>query len=451
MTPWLFPEGRLMVTKIVFFSAVLIASPAWGQATADSENSAAMLTPPPISEVGLSTAVGAEERSNYVGGSLVLSGGYIHNLYPDTGSRTVNDSLFLIQPAVTTDHASTRSHETFAYSSSFSYYFPNNALNAINQSGSVAFQYRLSPHMNLLAGDTVTKTSDTWSQPASSDSVSGGLPSATPGIIVPFAPQLSNSAYAQLGWQLSLNDMVGGEGNTSLVSFSNNPGAQGLYDSNSRSGSGFYTHRLTDKQYIGATYQYSEIVATPKKTSGIAQANLDANNMLGFYTVYLTPTLSLSLGGGGQHYELNQAPLAPVKGWAPAGVGSLGWQGLHTAFALSYSRLVTEGAGILGIYSSNSATVSGRWQMSRNWTGNLGGNYSNLGSVAQSLAGSVPGGHTLSGSASLGRRLGEVFSVAIQYQRLHQTYPGIPAISNDPDSSRESASITYYFSRPLGR
>jgi hypothetical protein len=244
--------------------------------------------------------------------------------------------------------------------------------------------------------------------------------------------------------------MLGFGGTTTLFDFSNTSEALGLYNSNSRGGSAFYTHRLTDRQYIGATYQYSEIVSTPVIANGVAEADLDADNLLGFYTVYLRPKLSLSLGGGSQYYKLTQSPTAPAEDWTPSAIGSLGWQGLHTSFALSYSRLVTEGEGIIGAYNSNSANVSGRWQISLGWMINLGGDYSDFATVARSFAGSLPGGHTLSGTASVGRQLGQHLSLTIRYQRLHQDFE-IPAIVNDPNSSLESGSIAYHFSTPLGR
>jgi hypothetical protein len=39
----------------------------------------------------------------------------------------------------------------------------------------------------------------------------------------------------------------------------------------------------------------------------------------------------------------------------------------------------------------------------------------------------------------------------VGYQRLHQSYGGIAAITSDPDADREFASISYQFTRPLGR
>ncbi len=442
-----------MAKKIVALYALLLATaPAWSQAAGGgAANSSQMLMPPPISAVGFPVETSGEERSNYLNGGITFNGGYVNNLYPGTGTTTINEALYLVQPNISADHTTDRSHETFTYAPAFTFYNPDSTLNSVNQMGNARFQYRFSPHVTFAAGDGVTKTSNALSEPLLSGPVSGELPQVTPGLIVPFAPQLFNSAYAQLGWQFSLNDMLGFDGDATLLHFSNTPEASGLYNSNSRGGAAFYTHRLNERQYLGATYEYSEIIANPTISNGIAEADLNADTLLGFYTVYPKSNLSLSFGGGSQRYRLTQSPIAAAEAWAPSALGSIGWQGVHTSFALTYSRIVTEGSGVIGAYDTNAATLSWHWQLSRSWRASLGGNYSDLATVDRSFAGSLPGGHTLSGAVTVGRQLGENFSFSVQYQRIHEDYAGISAISNAPNSSLESGSITYHFSRPLGR
>ena len=59
-------------------------------------------------------------------------------------------------------------------------------------------------------------------------------------------------------------------------------------------------------------------------------------------------------------------------------------------------------------------------------------------------------GHTVSGTASLQRQFGEHLNVQLGYTRLHQNY-NVAAISTTPDTNREFVSISYQFSRALGR
>jgi hypothetical protein len=65
-------------------------------------------------------------------------------------------------------------------------------------------------------------------------------------------------------------------------------------------------------------------------------------------------------------------------------------------------------------------------------------------------------GHTVSGTASLQQQLGQHLNVQLGYTRLHQAYStqgafAVPVLAATPDTNREFVSISYQFSRPLGR
>ena len=61
------------------------------------------------------------------------------------------------------------------------------------------------------------------------------------------------------------------------------------------------------------------------------------------------------------------------------------------------------------------------------------------------------GGHTISGTASLQKQVGEHINLQLGYTRLHQSYSNVPVLSLNPDTNREFVSVSYQFSRPLGR
>jgi hypothetical protein len=52
---------------------------------------------------------------------------------------------------------------------------------------------------------------------------------------------------------------------------------------------------------------------------------------------------------------------------------------------------------------------------------------------------------------SVDHSFNERFRAEAGYQRLHEAYNGIAAISSDPDSDRDFISITYQLTKPLGR
>ena len=64
---------------------------------------------------------------------------------------------------------------------------------------------------------------------------------------------------------------------------------------------------------------------------------------------------------------------------------------------------------------------------------------------------SAGNGHTVSGTASLQQQFGQHLNVQLGYTRLHQNYSAVAVLAATPDTNREFVSISYQFSRPLGR
>jgi hypothetical protein len=60
-------------------------------------------------------------------------------------------------------------------------------------------------------------------------------------------------------------------------------------------------------------------------------------------------------------------------------------------------------------------------------------------------------GHTISGTASLQQQIGQHLNLQLGYTRLHEDYSTVAVLAVTPDTNREFVSISYQFSRPLGR
>lgn len=446
-----------VVLSLTLLLALFLATPAWpqsGNLGTDIGGQSQMSLPPPVSNEAYPVTTGSEARSNYLGVGATFSGGFVHNLYPGSGSVPVDDTTYLIQPHISLDRAGPLYHATLTYTPSFTFYQPTSTLNSIDQSAGINSRLRLSPHVSLQAMDSFNKTSNAFVQNSSlsQGSVYGTAPSTTPGIVAPFAPQWTNNANAGIFWQFGANSMVSATGTLTQLNFTNPSQAGGFYNSQSRGGSGSYTHRISDRQDLGALYQYAWIHATPVGTSALASSVLQTNAILGFYTFYPSQQFSVSLTGGFQSYTATQSPLPTFKSRAPAGTISIGWQGVHTSFAASYGRAITSGAGVIGAYESDSANLSARWRLSRTWTAGVAGIYSEINSVTpKQFYGSTTGGHTISGSASLNYTIDRNLGLSCSYSRLHQTYSGLPAVSNNPNSDQVLVSLDYRLSRQLGR
>ena len=284
------------------------------------------------------------------------------------------------------------------------------------------------------------------SQPDFQQPVSGGASVPNYSVIAPTADVLTNTANATLSYQFAANAMVGASGTFGNLYYPNQSQVSGLSNSSSKAGSAFYTHRLAKMHYIGATYQYQWFLAYP--TGG--QSETQTQSVFLFYSIYFKPTLTVSFFGGPQHSNTQQFGLPTSSSWSPAGGASLAWQGKLTSFAASYSQTINNGSGLAGAVHAYNANASFRRQLTRNLSAALGAGYANNSVLDASPAFST-GGHTISGSASLQRQVGQHLGLQLQYMRLQQSYTEVAVISSIPNQNRVAVNISYQFSRPLGR
>ncbi|HEY6446930.1 MAG TPA: hypothetical protein VIY53_10750 [Acidobacteriaceae bacterium] len=428
-----------MLARVCLVLALLVSARAWPQSSDE------MTVSPVVSGIAYPGEVGSETRSNYLSGGVGFSGGYIHNVYAGSGSSLVNDTTFIVAPSISYDQTTTRFHEAVSYSPSFTFYQPTGSLNSSNQSAALDFQYRLSPHVSFRAADSLTRASNAFAQ-TSATAVSGTTQTITPGIVAPYLEQLTNTSSGEASWQFSRGGMIGATGNATELHFPRLAAGSGLSDASTEGGGAFYNHRLDGGKYLGANYEYSRTTETQLGIPAVVQTDY----IMPFLTVYLTPTFTFSISGGSQYYSISSFGTSLMHAWQPAGNGSVAWQGLHTSFAASYNRTITAGAGLAGAFQSSSANADFRWQMARTWTGGASGNYG-MNKNADTLPGTAAGGHTIRGTASLEHSLNNQAGLSFLYSRIHQSYPGVTAISADPDTDQILISLSYRFSRPVGQ
>jgi hypothetical protein len=444
-----------MLLRTCIALAFLLAVPVWSQVDTtgtepniNPQDESRMLTPPPINGEAYATAPEAETRSNYLNAGLTFGTAYSDNVLGGITPNPVSDVSYSIWPTIALDETTARLHSVLTYSPGFTFYQRTSARNEMDQNLALDLHYRLSRHVTVSVHDSFQKSSNVLNRP---DLLAGGVygtPQApTLAVIPPIADLLNNTANAELTYQFSATGMIGASGTFANLHYPNPAEVPGLFDSSSQGGSAFYNHRLSRKHYVGALYQYSHIQAYPVG----AQSETQTHTVFVFYTIYLKPNLSVSLSGGPQHADVTQLPLLTFTSWSPAVTASLGWQGRHTTFAASYSRIVTAGGGLIGAFHSNSATASARWQIARTWNIGSAGNYAIYKTLTPFFFLANPGGHAVSATVSLQHQLGEHFNAEFGYTRLHQTFNSISLISANPDTNREYISVSYQFTRPLGR
>lgn len=425
------------------------------QASDQNQNSGQMLTPPVVSGHTYPTTPTSEERSNYLRGGMSFTTAYGNNALATANGQAVNEMSYSIAPTIALDETTSRSHSVLTYSPGFTFYQQTSYLNATNQNASIDFHYLLSPHVTLSAKDGLQKSSSIFNQPdfTSAGAVSGGAQEANFSVIAPVADMLRNSGNVGLSYQYSMNAMIGASGTFSNLHYPNPAQVSGLYDSSSQGGSAFYSHRISKMHYVGATYQYQRLVSDPK--AGLSETQTHA--VFAFYTLYPSSRLSISFFGGPQYSDTIQSPLAPfqiqstaAKAWSPAAGGSLSWQGRSNTFAMSYSHVISGGSGLIGAVHLDSASMSLSQRVARSLSASCSGGYVQNDVIGSLLPGSY-NGHTLSGTASLQKQFHQYLNLQFGYTRLHQDYGNVPVLSQTPNTNREFISLSYQFSRPVGR
>lgn len=426
--------------------------PAYGADDSQENNDILMRTPPPVSGKSYPTTPKSQERSNYLRGGVTFSSAYNDNVLGATGpnSTPVSDVSYSVWPTLALDETTTRLHWTLSYAPGFTFYQRTSARNEADQTAAINFQYRLSPHVTFSAEDNFQKTSNVFNQPdlASAGTVSGGAQGGNLSVVAPLSNLLRNSGNVGITYQFAANEMMGASGVFTNLHFLDEALVPGLFDSESQGGSAFYAYRASQVHYVGISYQYQRLLSFP--TQG--QNETQTHAILVFYTLSPSKRFSISLFGGPQYADIGpNTPQPGLQTWTPAGGASMNWQGQLTSAAVSYSHMISAGSGLIGAVEMDSANASFRRQLARFLSGSLSGGYDQgavVGGVPQGATST--NGHNISGTASLQQQLGQYLSVQLGYTRIHQTY-NVAAISATPDTNREFVSVSYQFSRPLGR
>jgi hypothetical protein len=413
-----------------------------------------MRIPPPVSGQAFSSMLTSEERFNYLRYGMAFTSAYTDNALGPLRGYPVSDVSYSVAPMVALDESTVRTHWLVNYAPGFTAYQHTSELNEVDQNAGITFQWRPSQYVTVEARDGFQKSSNVFNQPdfGLAGTVTGGTQGTNTSVIPPIADRLSNAANADVTYQFGRNSMIGVSSVFSNLHYPDPSEVPGLYDAASQSGSAFYSFRIGNN-YVGATYQYQRLVSYP--TTGLSETQTQAAFL--FYSFYPTTRLSFSVFGGPQYASTAQ-PAFPTlnlqastfRTWKPAGGASLSWQGRLSSFAMAYSHSVAGSGGLIEAVRMDSVTAVGRQQLTRTLSASLNAGYAQnnvLGTVQ--LAGYS--GHSIFGTASLQQLFGEHLSVQLGYTRLHQDYSNIAVFSSTPDTNREFISVSYQFSRPLGR
>jgi hypothetical protein len=432
-------------------------APAYGADDNQSDNGDLMRTPPTVSGQSLSMEPTSMERSNYLRGGVAFTTAYTDNVIGSIGpdSKPLSDISYSIFPTIALDETRTRLHWTLQYAPGFTFYQRESSRNQADQNASIGVEYRLTPHVTFSAEDGFQKSSNLFNQPDLSGSVTGGPQDGNFLVVAPVADLLHNTGNVGLTYQFARNEMVGATGTFTNLHYPDRSVVPGLFDSESQSGSVFYALRVSRVNYVAVSYDYARLLSFP--TEGQNETRTQA--ILFSYTYSPSKRFSFSVFGGPQYADISPqfflggtTPQPGSRSWTGAGGASLSWQGKVTSVAVSYSHMVANGGGLIAPAQTDSANATFRQRLNRTLGASLSAAYMNsavIGGLSQVATGSS-NGHGILGTASLQQQLGQHMSLQIGYTHLHQNY-NVAVISATPDTNREFVSVSYEFSRPLGR
>ena len=392
-------------------------------------------------------------RTNYLNGGISLGSTFDDNALSTSGGRISNVG-YLFQPYIALKQSRGRLNWMLDYAAGLTV---NQRLSSQNQgSHNLGFEaeYRISPHVDLLVRDRFVMTTGFFNQLNQNPEVSSGTVLQRPNesVVTPLAKQTSNIGTAQITYQFSSRSEIGASGTFYLSHYNDAPEGTSLVDSNSQQAEAFYNYRVSQGSSIGVTYRFQRLTFSP-----IADMTL-VHSVLATYTLQLPPSMTFSFFAGPQLMIPSGAPpvvsVAPAvvsqSSWSTALGGSFNWNGQRTSFLAEAARTANNGGGLLAAVQLTMVDAAVRRQLSRTLTAQLGAAYG-----LSNPVGIAPFGYSslknATGSFALSRRIGTSIGLSLGYSYVYQLqYNTVPGTTN-VNHNRAWVSVSYAFSRPLGR
>ncbi|HUK26219.1 MAG TPA: hypothetical protein VLV49_16685 [Terriglobales bacterium] len=403
------------------------------------------------------------EHRNYLRGGVNLGASYDDNILAQP-THPVGSATYSVMPNLMLDQARSRLFWALQYAGGF---VVNQRFSAYNQGShdvGIDLRYRVSPHVNFHLRDHYTLTSNFSDQLQAGSGLTsspgtGPVQQPNQSIVTPLAKTARELGTAEMTWQFSAGDMVGGSATFYDSRFKDVPqNVTSLVNTQSEEGDGFYSHRITTRNWAGVAYKFQRLTFNPTTETDETQS------FLLFDTIYLKPRMALSLFAGPEYSTLNTEmvstlvtlPLVQVTSdpitthhWYGAGGVSFNWQGARTSAQLSAVRKVSDGGGLLSAVEYSGGAASLRRQFTPSTAIEVGAIYSQNHALDPSAANGDL--NSASGSLALEQRLGRSFSANLGYARDYLQSQGGVTLPGQVNHNRGWVTLSYHFDRPLGR
>jgi hypothetical protein len=416
-----------------------------------------VLTPPLlVSGVQMPLTFSSDgSRSNFLSGGIQLGSGYNDNAL-FTPSNHVGNVSVMVVPRIEIRQNRERWNLDFAYSPGIMINQNLSEQNQFAQSLGFAMNYRLSPHVNLQLHDNFALTNNLFSGLFGNAPGPGPLQQSNSSVITPLADSTNNNSGLGLTYQFSTSSLMGVSGDYYFVNYGSvagTPGAVGFIDSRAPSAASFYAHRFSNRHWVGAAYNFKNLMFDPGSRTTV-------HGVLGFYSLVLGSQITLSFWGGPQYsttFVRNVLVPQPTAGgalalpsqWSPAGGVMFDWQSSHTRLHASYSRQISDGAGLTEAVSLQRADTEFRRRLTARWTASAGVVYARNNPLHTISA--IAPLRSFQGNAGIEYRMTDNLGLSVLYGRQQQRYeyPLLPVAT--ANQNRVWLSLSYTFVRPLGR
>lgn len=448
----------------IAISAVLLMTFGWGQdghtvpapAIGPEMPYTEVLTPPmPVNGVQMPLMFSSDgSRSNVLSGGIQLGAGYDDNALVTPNDHISNVSV-LVLPRIEIRQNRERWSLDFAYSPGITINQNLGEQNQFAQSLSFTTNYRLSPHVSLQLRDNFAVTNNLFAGLFGNTPGPGPLQQSNSSVITPLADSTSNNSGLGLTYQFSASSLLGVSGNYYFVNYgsvSGTLGAPGFIDSRSPSAAGFYAHRFSNRHWVGATYNFKQLMFDPGGRTTV-------HGVLGFYSLTLGSRMTLSLWAGPQYSTIfisnvlvpqpSAGTLALPSQWSPAAGAIFDRVGSHTSLHAGYLRQITDGGGLAEAVTMQQADAECRRRLAARWSARVGGAYTGNNPL-HTLSATAPL-RSFQGNAGIEYRITDNLGASVLYGRQQQRYeyPLLPSAT--ANQNRVWFSLSYAFARPLGR
>jgi hypothetical protein len=424
------------------------------EGTADTSGSLPQI-PALLGGTGISSAFISEmERSNYLRGGVNVGAVYDSNpLLLSSGEvSNTSESIF---PNIKIEESSSRTRWSLGYAGGLTVNQKITSQNQGSQNLKFDSQYRLSPHVNLRVAEDFSMTTGFFDAGNGAEVVAGsGGPNAS--LIAPLSTQRSSMTTVETNYHFALNDLIGASGSFYDLHFTNVPVGTQLTNSETASGSAFWLHRIVGSDWGGVSYRFERI--TFNAGGGETQVHsFSVMNTLSFSKRFTVT------GFVGPQYSENQGmipgAMLPTQwsDWSVAAGAEGGWKNQHSSASAGYSRIISDGGGVLGSVRLQTIYGNLRRQLTPGWAAALNATHGTNQSLIVPSATSASSVNLTSAGISLEHNVGKSVGLRMGYTHDFQQQFGVPGPTQtsplqtlDASRNRFFVTLSYQWAKPLG-